>query len=134
MPLLNKLFGKNKKTAKPKKTEVKENKVKTQAKPIETKAPKTATVLKSEILVSPHMAEKALMDQNIGKYVFKVAPSANKVKISKEINKIYGVKVVGVNIINTKSKERKVGKTIGVKPGYKKAIVTLAKGQTIEIK
>ncbi len=139
MALLNKLFGK-KKTAKPaKKAAV----VKASEKPAKAEAEKVKAVpadkqeikqeIKSDILVAPHLAEKALMNQSSGKYIFKVSPMANKIKVANEVRKIYGVKVIKVNIISVPGKERRVGRTIGFKSGYKKAVVTLAKGQTIEI-
>jgi large subunit ribosomal protein L23 len=122
MSLLNKLFKKTKKEV---------------AKPREEKKvveKTTAVVFKpGEILLSPHTAEKALAAQQLNQYVFKVAPFANKIMVAKEIKKNYNVKVVGVNIINIPRKARLVGKTKGFKTGYKKAIVTLAKGQTIEM-
>jgi len=88
----------------------------------------------SKILGNPHMAEKALAGQKINQYVFKVAPRANKIMIAGEIKKKYNVKVLKVGIINVAKKARRVGKTIGFKSGYKKAIITLAAGQTIELK
>lgn len=109
MALLNKLFGKK---PSPKKT--------------------LPVVLESKILISPHTAEKALSGQKLNQYVFKVSPRANKIVIAKEIKKNYNVKVMKVNIVNIPKKARRVGKTLGFRAGYKKAIVTLAPGQTIE--
>ncbi len=74
------------------------------------------------------------MLEPFGQYVFKVSGSANKIDVAREVSKAYKVKVVSVNLINVKGKERRVGRTIGFKPGYKKAIVKLAKGQTIELR
>jgi len=70
----------------------------------------------------------------ISKYIFKIASSANKIEVAKTVGKNYNVKVVSVNIVNIPRKARRVGKTKGFKSGYKKAIVTLATGQSIEIK
>ena len=53
--------------------------------------------------------------------------------IASEVKRTYNVKVTGVNIINIPRKARRVGKTVGFKKGYKKAVVTLASGQSIEI-
>lgn len=116
MPLLNKLFGK--------------------AAPVSVTVPASAQTkinVKSKILL-PHATEKALNGQKFNQYVFKVLTAANKIMIAGEIKRIYNVKVADVNIINIPKKARRVGKTVGFKKGYKKAIVTLAKGQTIEIK
>lgn len=105
------------------------------------KAPEKAEIVKkvSEfkfdgILLSPLATEKAVSGQSLNKYIFKVAPKANKIDIIKAVSKTYNVKAVSANIINIPKKARQVGKTLGFKSGYKKAIVTLAKGQTIEIK
>ncbi len=125
MALLNKLFKKDKKA---------EEKKPVAEKKVETEIKKSAAVLKSDILLSPLNTEKAVSGQSLNKYVFKVASSANKIEIARTIGKNYNVKVVTVNIINVPRKARQVGKTRGFKSGYKKAVVTLVKGQSIEIK
>ena len=89
-------------------------------------------ILGSKILFS-HATEKALSGQKFNKYVFKVSSHANKIMIDSEVKRTYNVKVTGVNIINIPRKARRVGKTVGFKKGYKKAVVTLAPGQSIEI-
>jgi large subunit ribosomal protein L23 len=134
MPFLNKLFGKNKETAKPKKTvpAAKEEK-RAAAEVKKTEAPKTTVFKADGILISSHTAEKALMAQKDNQYVFKVSAKANKVMIAAAVKKTYGVKVKAVNIINIPRKARRVGRTMGFKAGYKKAVITLAKGQSIEI-
>lgn len=130
MPLLNKLFGKKEIKKEETKKEIKKELIKKE----KVEAPKKRVILDSKILGSPHTAEKAIAGQKLNQYVFKVAPSANKIEIAKAIGKNYNVKVVGVNIINVPKKSRRVGKNLGFKSGYKKAIIALAKGQTIEIK
>ncbi|MDO8574902.1 MAG: 50S ribosomal protein L23 [bacterium] len=133
MPLLNKLFGKSKSAV----GRVEAPKKPSFAKATEGKAEpvkKVADFKSDGILVSPLTTEKAMSGQSLNKYVFKVAPSANKIDIIKAISKIYNVKAVSANIINIPRKVRQVGKTKGFKSGYKKAIVTLTKGQSIEVK
>ena len=72
-----------------------------------------------------------LSEQN--KTVFKVHSGANKRSIKKNIEKLFKVTVVKVNILNQKRKKKiKQGK-LSVKPGYKKAIITLKKGQSIDL-
>ncbi|MDP3004417.1 MAG: 50S ribosomal protein L23, partial [Candidatus Azambacteria bacterium] len=71
--------------------------------------------------------------QKLNHYVFKVSPTANKIMIANEVKKNYNVKVIKVNIVNIPKKARRVGRTQGFRAGYKKAIVTLAPGQTIEM-
>ena len=86
------------------------------------------------LLTKLHTAEKALAAQKANKYVFKVDSGANKIMVANEVKKTYKVKVLSVNIINIPRRARRVGKTKGFKSGFKKAIITLAPGQTIEAK
>ena len=85
-----------------------------------------------DILIRPLITEKTteLMGEN--KYVFVVDKRANKIEIGKAVAKIFNVKVEKVNTINVKGKTKRVGRTIGKRPNYKKAIVKLAAGETIE--
>ncbi len=81
----------------------------------------------------PIVTERAVDLSHQGRYVFKVFPRANKVEIARAIEKLYGVKVRDVKIINVVAKKRQVGRFKGLKSGFKKAVVSLEKGQTIEI-
>ncbi|MBI4709135.1 MAG: 50S ribosomal protein L23 [Candidatus Portnoybacteria bacterium] len=85
------------------------------------------------ILESPRVTEKSgmLADRNI--YVFNVYSPANKQEIKKAVQDLYGVAVDKVNIVNTPRKARRIGKSEGFKPGFKKAMVKLAEGEKIEI-
>ena len=81
----------------------------------------------------PIVTEKATILSEQNKTVFKVHSGANKKSIKKNIEKLFKVTVVKVNIINTKRKKKiKQGK-IPIKPGFKKAIITLKKGQSIDL-
>ena len=81
----------------------------------------------------PIITEKATILSEQNKTVFKVHSGANKNSIKKNIEKLFKVTVIKVNIINTKTKKKiKQGK-LSTKPGYKKAIVTLKKGQSIDL-
>ena len=81
----------------------------------------------------PIITEKATILSEQNKTVFKVHVSANKKTIKKNIEKLYKVNVLKVNIINQKSKIKiKQGKK-SFKSGYKKAIITLKKGQSIDL-
>jgi large subunit ribosomal protein L23 len=81
----------------------------------------------------PIITEKATILSEQNKTVFKVHSGANKNSIKKNIEKLFKVTVVKVNIINTKTKKKiKQGK-LSIKPGYKKAIITLKKGQSIDL-
>ncbi len=82
---------------------------------------------------SPIITEKATILSEQNKTVFKVHAKANKKNIKKNIEKLFKVDVIKVNIINRKAKVKlKQGKQ-SVKSGYKKAIVTLKKGQSIDL-
>jgi len=81
----------------------------------------------------PIITEKATILSEHNKTVFKVHNSANKKTIKKNIEKLFKVNVTKVNIINTKAKKKiKQGK-LSTKSGYKKAIITLKKGQSIDL-
>jgi large subunit ribosomal protein L23 len=84
-----------------------------------------------DILIRPLITEKTseLMGEN--KYVFVVAKSANKIEIAKAVTEIFKVKVEKVNTINVEGKKKRVGRSVGKRPSYKKAIVKLAAGESI---
>jgi large subunit ribosomal protein L23 len=86
------------------------------------------------IILKPVVTEKSAVLENNGKYIFKVLAGTNKIEIRKAIEKIFGTKVADVNIVNTRSKTKRRGKTTGTVSGYKKAIVTLKKGEKIKIR
>ena len=87
-----------------------------------------------EIIKAPVITEKAArLAQNYNQYVFKVDSRANKIEIKQAIEKLFNVKVVAVRTINVKPKKRRVGRYSGLSNRSKKAIVTLAEGQTIEL-
>ncbi|MDD2904540.1 MAG: 50S ribosomal protein L23 [Syntrophales bacterium] len=65
------------------------------------------------------------------KVTFKVAAKANKIEIRKAVEDIFKVKVLAVNTINMQGKKKRLGRTEGVRPDWKKAIVTLAPGEKI---
>ena len=134
MTLLNKLFKKSKREVEKKEPSFSAKSADTEGKEKKVETPKKQIILESKILISPHTAEKALMAQKLNHYVFKVSPTANKIMIANEVKKNYNVKVIKVNIVNVPKKARRVGRTKGFRAGYKKAIITLAPGQTIEIK
>lgn len=73
-----------------------------------------------------------LGDMEKSQVVFKVSSVSNKARVRKAITSIFGVEVVSVNILNCKGKSRRFGKTTGKTKGYKKAIITLKKGDEID--
>ena len=86
-----------------------------------------------DTIISPNVTEKATSLSEYNKIVFKVHKGANKDSIKKSIEKIFKVKVVKINTINLKGKTKLVKGKKSSRPGYKKAIVTLKKGQSIDL-
>ena len=86
-----------------------------------------------DILLRPVVSEKSygLLDE--GKYTFIVAPHANKTQIRQAVEQIFHVKVTGVNTINRPGKRRRTRYGWGQRPDTKRAIVTLAEGDRIDI-
>ena len=84
-------------------------------------------------IISPNVTEKSTSLSEYNKIVFKVDKNANKNSIKKSIEKIFKVKVVKINTINLKGKIKMVKNKKAFKPSYKKAIVTLKKGQSIDL-
>jgi large subunit ribosomal protein L23 len=92
----------------------------------------------SEILIKPILTEKANLQQTkLGCYAFKVSKKANKLEIKKAIETFYGVSVTSVNTAvapaKNKSRNTKAGMIQGKKSSYKKAMVTVASGETIDL-
>ncbi len=86
-----------------------------------------------DIIKSPIISEKATELRQENKYVFDVDINANKTHIKQAIEKIFNVEVEDVNTVNVKPKPKRVGRFYGKRNKVKKAIITLKKGQTIEI-
>ena len=85
-----------------------------------------------DIIIRPLITEKSTTLMAEGKYVFEVAKAANKIEIAKAISQIFNVKVESVNTVNVEGKVKRMGRSIGKRSDYKKAIVKLAAGETIE--
>jgi large subunit ribosomal protein L23 len=90
-----------------------------------------------EILKKPILTEKAsLLTEKLNRYAFKVDPKANKLQIKSAIEQMYGVNIQAVNTIvvfgKTKSRNTKAGLVSGRAAKYKKAIITLKDGETID--
>ena len=86
-----------------------------------------------DTVIHPIITEKATSLSENNKVVFKVRDDASKKTIKKNIEKIFKVNVIKVNTITKKSKSKIIRGKIGYKKGYKKAIVTLKKGQSIDL-
>ena len=86
-----------------------------------------------DTIISPTITEKATSLSEFNKIVFKVHKGASKNSIKKNVEKIFKVNVIKVNTVIKKSKRKIIRNRIGKKKGYKKAIVTLKKGQSIDL-
>ena len=87
-----------------------------------------------DIIYGPVITEKsAVVSSNGQTYVFKVNKDANKYNIKDAIEKAFGVKVVKINTLNTKPKDKRVGRYTGQTKTYKKAYITVADGDKIEL-
>jgi large subunit ribosomal protein L23 len=102
-----------------------------------TKADTAVTSLKvlaaGQVLVSPLITEKATNLASENKYVFIVSRQANKIEVAKAVQALYQVKPVKVNLINVTGKRVSRGNIKGQRSDWRKAVVTLAKGETIKI-
>jgi large subunit ribosomal protein L23 len=87
----------------------------------------------NEVLLAPVVSEKSysLIDDN--KYSFRIHPDAHKTQVRQAVEQLFDVKVQRVNIVKVQSKPKRRGMSKGTRPGWKKAIVQLAEGQSIEI-
>lgn len=86
-----------------------------------------------DILIAPVVSEKSygLLDENT--YTFVVDPTSNKTEIKIAIEKVFDVTVTGVNTLNRRGKRRRTRFGVGKRPDTKRAIVTIADGQRIDI-
>jgi large subunit ribosomal protein L23 len=98
---------------------------------------KTSIVRKStaelaDIVIRPIVTEKATYMMEDNKFVFEVVKNATKPEIRAAIESLFEVKVTKVNTMNQPRKKRRVGQSVGYKTQYKKAIVTLAEGDSLQ--
>ena len=82
-------------------------------------------MLPEEVIIKPIVTEKSNDEVQNGKYTFKVNKKATKIDIKRACEKLFNVKVVNVNTINVKGKEKRVGRNVGKTSDWKKAIVTI---------
>lgn len=86
-----------------------------------------------DILIKPVISEKSygLLDE--GKYTFLVLPETNKTQVKQAVEAVFGVKVTGVNTINRQGKRKRTRSGYGKRRDTKRAVVTLAEGESIDI-
>jgi large subunit ribosomal protein L23 len=86
-----------------------------------------------EVLIAPVVSEKSYGQIAQNRYTFKVHQDAHKTQIRQAVEQLFDVKVVGVNIVKVQPKPKRRGMFKGTRPGWKKAVVELRAGDTIEI-
>ncbi|MDP4007476.1 MAG: 50S ribosomal protein L23 [bacterium] len=91
-----------------------------------------ATSLPS-VLLNPHITEKATLQNEGGSYVFRINSKATKCAVKQSVESLYGVRVKSVRLIKKPARKVRLGKRAGMKPGLKKAMVQLQKGESIEM-
>ncbi len=85
------------------------------------------------VIKEPHVAEKGNLQKELfNQITFKVDKRANKVEIKKAVERLFKTKVLDIKTLNIKGKKRRVGRNMGKRPDWKKAIVRLAKGEKVE--
>jgi large subunit ribosomal protein L23 len=85
------------------------------------------------VILAPIVSEKSYALIEDGKYSFRVHPDAHKTQIRQAIEELFSVRVVDVKVIKVPPKPKRRGIYRGTRPGYKKAIVKVAEGQTIPV-
>jgi large subunit ribosomal protein L23 len=86
-----------------------------------------------DVIIRPVVSEKSYAAIEANTYTFLVDPQANKTEIKEAVQKIWDVRVTSVNTLNRKGKTKRRGYTKGKRPDEKRAVVTLAEGDSIEI-
>jgi large subunit ribosomal protein L23 len=87
----------------------------------------------NEVLLAPVVTEKAYAQIDNNKYSFRIHPDAHKTQVRQAVEELFDVKVLRVNISKVQAKPKRRGLHRGTKPGWKKAVVQLRAGDTIEI-
>jgi large subunit ribosomal protein L23 len=87
----------------------------------------------NEVLLAPVVSEKSYSLIGDRKYTFKVHKDAHKTQVRQAVEELFGVRVQEVNILKVQPKPKRRGLSKGTRPGWKKAIVQLREGQSIEI-
>jgi large subunit ribosomal protein L23 len=85
------------------------------------------------VLVKPLITEKGTQLASLGKYLFVVENKTNKIEVAKAIEDLYGVKPLKVNMVLMEGKTKVRGRIIGKRKDWKKAIVTVPKGKTLDV-
>jgi len=85
-----------------------------------------------QVIIKPIITEKSSLISANNKYVFQVSTNVNKIEIRNAVERLFNVKVTGVNTLNVKGKKKRLGRFEGMTASWKKAVVTLKDGYKIE--
>lgn len=119
-----------------KKTKTKESTPKTETAVKKAQSKKATKKVKGDaykVLISPVVSEKAAVNESLNTFTFRVAVGATKVDIKNAVAQVYGVTAKKVRVANFEGKKMRRGRTFGRRQDWKKAMITLPKGQSINI-
>ena len=117
-----------------KKTTAKKTTTKKTTKKAETVKVGKATVKSYDCIIKPILSEETMKNmETMNKITVQVNKNSNKVEIKNAFEAIFGVKVKQVNVSNVRAKDKRVGKYSGKTSSYKKAVITLAEGQSLDL-
>ena len=117
-----------------KKTTAKKTTTKKTTKKTETVKVGKATVKSYDCIIKPILSEETMKNmETMNKITVQVNKNSNKVEIKNAFEAIFGVKVKQVNVSNVRAKDKRVGKYSGKTSSYKKAVITLAEGQSLDL-
>ena len=99
-----------------------------------TESKKVASIKSCDCIIRPILTEESMNNmQNLNKITVEVLKTSNKVEIKDAFEALFGVKVKQVNTSNVRGKDKRVGRYSGTTSSYKKAIITLAEGQSLDL-
>lgn len=99
-----------------------------------TTTTKVATIKSCDCIIRPILTEESMNNmQNLNKITVEVMKGSNKIEIKNAFESLFGVKVKQVNTSNVRGKSKRVGKYSGLTSSYKKAVITLAEGQSLDL-
>ena len=122
------------KTEEVKETKTTKRTTKKTTKKAETVKTGKATIKSYDCIIKPILSEETMKNmETMNKITVQVNKNSNKVEIKNAFEAIFGVKVKQVNVSNVRAKDKRVGKYSGKTSSYKKAVITLAEGQSLEL-
>ena len=99
-----------------------------------TETKKVATIKNSDCIIRPSLTDESMNNmQNLNKITVEVLKTSNKIEIKNSFEALFGVKVKQVNTSNVRGRSKRVGRYSGTTSSYKKAVITLAEGQSLDL-